>query len=145
MKNNPVILNTGDGAWAFEKHAQYLAPTLWLDIAQQSSSSGLTYLLYCDDDRIINNLNSFIPIDAIKTASDKRLIAQKFQEHNVPSPETVLIENKQDLIQFLNTNQEKKWCLKWAIGCGGKGHQLVNEDNVNDIADNYPLPFVVQG
>ncbi len=142
MNDRGVILNQGNGAWAFSHHAQRLARSLWLKIGD--SPAPLNYVLWCEDDRLYSNINSFIPLSGIKIASDKRLIAQKFIEYNVATPKTFLIETKDELSDFLRKNNNQQWCLKWPTGCGGMGHQLINSQNYQQIADDYPRPFVVQ-
>ena len=135
-----AILNSGNGAWAFQAYAERLSRILWLQ--PTTIPSELNYLLWFDSNDLGNVQNSFIPIDAIKTASDKRSIATKFRIENVPVPETALLATVEELNQFVATRVEKEWCLKWPVGCGATGHRLLTKNLA--IPDNWPKPFVVQ-
>ena len=58
----------------------------------------------------------FIPTKAIRLASDKRLLAQVFIEHGVPTPETRLLDTFADVLQFLRQHLQAEWCLKYPTG-----------------------------
>ena len=91
----PTILNKSEGKWAFENLAQMLSKSLWVDISENAGD--LNYILCADIDHDDNTINSFIPIDSIKIASDKREVERKFNSHNVARPRTFILESSNSL------------------------------------------------
>jgi hypothetical protein len=76
--NKVAILNESACKWAFENLAQILSRSLWIDISEHPGD--LNYVLCTDSELITNKINSFIPIDSIQIAADKRKIEQRFND-----------------------------------------------------------------
>ncbi|VEP12754.1 conserved hypothetical protein [Hyella patelloides LEGE 07179] len=134
-----VILNSGLGAWAFQELADNLANELNIKISE--TPGDYNYVLAWD--KTLENFvdKSFIPFEGIKLASDKREQAKIFKDNNIPTPETHLLNNYQDVIKFIGNNFSQ-WCLKYPVGCGASGHRIIN--NVADIPQDWLRPYVVQ-
>lgn len=135
-----VILNCGDAAWAFQELAESLANTLQIKIADSPEDYNYVLGLNEADLEQIRN-KTFIPIEAIKLAADKRLLAQKFVENGISVPTTHLLNSHQEVVNFIE-NQTEQWCLKYPIGCGASGHIIIN--NIKDIPQKWLKPYVVQ-
>jgi hypothetical protein len=134
------VLNSGDGGWGFEPLAVQLSAALGIDVA--SEPRRFNYLLYVEDTDQPIGFDVFIPIAAIRLASDKRLLAEVFIEHAVPAPETHLLDTFDTVLEFLRKNSSREWCLKYPTSCGANGHRLINETSPEP--PNWPRPFVVQ-
>lgn len=134
------ILNRSDGKWAFSDLAEILSKTLWIDVSE--SEGDINYVLCIEPEKINSSLNSFISLNAIKTASDKRLIEQKFALHNVKRPKTFIIESLQEVESFLSEYDRHSWVLKYPIGCGGIHHRIV--ENVSQIPEQWESPYLLQ-
>src|ERR1700744_3152169 len=134
------VLNSGAGSWAFEPLAQLLSQALGIEIS--GSPRRFNYLLHLENTALLDSFSSFIPIEAIRIASDKRLLATAFNQHHVPIPQTVLIETFDDSQKFLSNHPAQKWCLKFPTGCGARGHRRLSLGDVEP--PNWPRPFVVQ-
>lgn len=137
---NAVVLNADPGAWAFHDHAQRLARALNLPIA--SEPAAYNYVLAWDEDRPLPTGRSFIPFDAMRLASDKRLLAATFAQARVPTPITHLLDTPDDVRHFLEHDPHLERCLKWPIACGASGHRLIT--NPADVPTDWPRPYVVQ-
>ena len=138
--NQKVILNSGDGAWAFQALAESLADSLQIKISHVPGD--FNYVLSWDEENIQAILSKmFIPWQGIKLASDKRLLADVFIRNNIAIPETHLIDTHQEVLDFLR-NTTKQWCLKYPIGCGASGHKIINCDR--DVPQEWLQPYVVQ-
>jgi len=134
------ILNSGPGSWAFEPLARSLASALGVEICDTPRS--YNYLLHWESGLLNADQRSFIPIESIEIAADKRRLAAAFTEANVPTPETLLIPSFAAAVDLVRTRPEKQWCLKYPTGCGGKGHRLLSPGDSEP--PNWPKPFVVQ-
>jgi glutathione synthase/RimK-type ligase-like ATP-grasp enzyme len=138
--NDCCILNGGSGSWAFDTLAQQLSTALRVSISAQARR--FNYLLQVDSLSDDFSQKVFIPISSIHLASDKRLIAETFQRHGVPTPHTVLSDTFGDVIDFVAQHPDIEWCLKFPTGCGANGHRLVNVSSSEP--PNWPRPFVLQ-
>jgi len=132
------ILNGGSGAWAFAALAQRLAQALHVPIVTQPTL--LNYVLEWDGPRAWLAGRSFIPLEALAIAADKREVARAFALHAVACPRTVLLA-RSEVPRFLQT-QPGRWVLKYPLGCGGFGHRLI--DTSVTIPSQWPEPCVVQ-
>jgi carbamoylphosphate synthase large subunit len=136
----PVILNQSDGGWAFENLAQMLCRSLWIDISENVGN--LNYVLCNDTKKTDANCNSFIPLDSIRIASDKREIEKKFKAAGVPRPQTFILESSQQVQLFLESHNSNAWILKYPTGCGGIHHRIIQY--VDEIPEKWPEPFLIQ-
>lgn len=134
------ILNSGGGAWAFEGLATQLAAALWVDVSETSRE--FNYLLFAEDATIPPEATLFIPYAAMKLAADKRLLAECFLKHTVPTPETLLIDDWAEVERLVSLRADREWCLKYPLGCGGSGHRLIEKGM--KLPGAWPRPFVVQ-
>lgn len=134
------VLNSGSGSWAFEPLALQLSASLGVDVATEPRR--FNYLLQVDDATRQVDCPVFIPIGAIHLASDKRLLAEVFDKHDVPTPETHLLDCYEQVLSFVNERSGSEWCLKYPTSCGGSGHRMIDEGSVEPA--NWPRPFVVQ-
>ncbi|MEO7714952.1 MAG: ATP-grasp domain-containing protein [Capsulimonas sp.] len=140
MERSYGILNAGDGAWAFEEHAQRLSRILGAEIITKPRE--FNYVLSLEDEGLPEFAQSFIPLASLLLASDKRLLATAFQEHGVATPATILAEDAAEVMDIVRENGQCKWCLKWPIGCGGSGHRVI--ETAAAIPADWPRPYVVQ-
>ena len=139
MKSDCCVLNEGDGAWAFQPLAEQLSRAIGIDISTQTRR--FNYLLHADG-AVDETARYFIPLDSIRIAADKRLLAEIFEKHCVPRPETRVFDQFEDALEFVRSEPTKQWCLKFPTGCGGSGHQMLTGESQEDR--NWPKPFVVQ-
>lgn len=135
----PTIVNRTGGKWAFEKLANILSKSLWLDITEDFGD--INYML-CVEENNIYNVSNFIPIKSIKIAADKREIEKKFKEYYVPRPKTFLANNEKEVEVILSSYPKIQWILKYPIGCGGINHRLI--ENINQIPKRWPKPLLIQ-
>ncbi|MFN7137778.1 MAG: RimK family alpha-L-glutamate ligase [Limisphaerales bacterium] len=133
------ILNSGSGAWAFEPLARDLSKAIGVDLSE--TPRDFNYILYWESE-VPPPFASFIDWNAIRAASDKRLLAKLFDDHDVPRPETKLCETFSNVRQHLKANRNREWCLKYPTSCGAAGHILLT-DLINEPV-NWPRPFIVQ-
>ncbi len=133
------VLCGGDGAWAFEPLARELAAALWVDVSPEPRR--FNYVLFADSVPLPNGCASFVPLDAIALAGDKRRAAEAFARHGVPSPETHLFDTWGAVQQFRASRADTEWCLKFPTASGASGHRMLT-----DAAPPkwWPAPFVVQ-
>ena len=136
---NAAVLNAGSGAWAFEPLAQNLSRALGVPVRQ--TPAAFNYVLGWDADTLPNG-ESFVPLEAIAIATDKRETARVFGACQVPSPATFLLDGPEELRAFLGEYASQRWVLKWPTGCGGAGHRLIEAGDA--VAADWPRPFVVQ-
>lgn len=132
-----AVLSEGPDAWIFEPLAERLSQVLGWPIV--SSPSRLNYVLAWEGAEVAN---SFVPFEAMRIASDKRLVAHAFSISQVPTPETLLPESEHDLQQVLALRSHEEWVLKWPTGCGGVGHRIIASGD--EVPPNWPRPFVLQ-
>lgn len=134
-----AVLNAGDSAWIFEAHARHMSHVLGIPISE--TAANFNYVLGWDEAQPLPG-ESFIAREAMRLSSDKRLLALCFGENDVATPRTVLIEQENEMRDFLRENHQTEWVLKWPIGCGATGHHLIFHDSV--VARDWPKPFIVQ-
>lgn len=135
----PAIVNQGGGKWAFEKLANMLTESLWIDVTDNFGD--IDYIL-CLEKEEVNDINSFVPIQSIKIASDKRAIAERFNAYDVNRPKTFIANNETEIELILSEYPETLWILKYPTGCGGINHRFL--DNVSQIPKNWEKPFLIQ-
>ncbi|MBP3959539.1 hypothetical protein J8F10_30210 [Gemmata sp. G18] len=133
------VLCGGDGAWAFEPLARDLAAALWVEVSPEPRR--LNYLLFTDAVPLPKGCESFVPLDAIGLAADKRRLAHVFTRARVPIPETRLFDLWDEVQQFRETRAETEWCLKFPTASGASGHRMLTEAAPPKW---WPVPFVVQ-
>jgi glutathione synthase/RimK-type ligase-like ATP-grasp enzyme len=134
-----VILNAGDASWVFEEHAQNLAGVFHVPIS--STPTEYNYLLGWQGAEPPSG-KSFIPYASIQLASDKRLLAQVFANHQIATPQTHLLDSEAEVKQLIQGSGSKQWVLKWPTGCGASGHRL--QDLNAPIPQDWPRPYVLQ-
>lgn len=118
MRPGPCcVLNAGGGAWAFEALARRLADDLWVDVAD--TPRAYNYVLSSDDSDPVHGGGSFVPLDAVRAAADKRVLARVFAAHAVPIPETYLLDRMDDAHRLRAANPDRAWCVKYPTACGG--------------------------
>jgi glutathione synthase/RimK-type ligase-like ATP-grasp enzyme len=134
------VWNDGYGAWAFDRLAADLSTLLGVDVSDKPRR--FNYLLHLDDSRQVADCDLFIPIEAIRSAGDKRQLALIFNQHGVPTPLTRLFDDFDQVKNFVRLEPDTEWCLKYPTGCGGAGHQLISEGTAEPA--DWPRPFIVQ-
>jgi len=132
-----AVLNSGGTAWAFASHAEHLSRLFHLPIS--SEPAGRNYVLGWEGP---DTISSFIPLDAMRAAADKRLLAERFAAAGVSVPRTLLLESVEVVHRLLETDHGVQWVLKWPTGCGAAGHRILGPETV--IAEDWPRPLVVQ-
>ncbi len=132
-------MNGGKGAWAFDPLAEKLASYLNIEISDRPRL--YNYLLNLEEGTEVD-FNVFIPMDSVRLASDKRLLAQVFNDHKVPTPLTILCEDYVEVLSTIRGNPEREWCLKFPTSCGASGHRVVSASSAEP--PNWPTPFVLQ-
>ena len=135
----PKIVNQTAGEWAFDKLANILSQSLWVDVEEDFGD--INYLLYADEQKA-DKINNFIPIESIKIAADKRKIEKKFNQYRVARPKTFLADNQKEVELILSEYSQIRWILKYPIGCGGINHRFI--DHINQIPKGWPQPFLLQ-
>ena len=95
------LLNADAGSWVFDALAKNLSSALWIEIVREPVERN--YVLGWEGPLEALNARSFVPVDAIRVASDKRLIAQAFLNAKVPAPRTVLCETTAELEAVLKS------------------------------------------
>jgi glutathione synthase/RimK-type ligase-like ATP-grasp enzyme len=133
-------LNSGDGAWAFEPLAVELSRALQIEVF--SKPRRFNYLLHVEDGDIVPNGDFFIPVQSIRLAADKRLLATVFAKSRVPTPVTRLFEAFEEARRFVSENPDREWCLKYPTSCGANGHRMISGADAEP--PNWPRPFIVQ-
>ncbi len=134
------VLNGGGGAWAFEGLARQLAAALWIDIAPQPRR--YNYLLSVEGHDPADCGRLFIPYAAIELASDKRLLATAFATHEVPSPESWVMDTPDGAFALCRARPDREWCLKYPTGCGASGHRMLTDGM--RLPPLWPRPLLVQ-
>lgn len=132
------ILNNQTGGWAFSAIATMLSNALGIDIVEEPVD--YNYVLSWEPIKEITG-KTFIPLNSILVAADKRKIAKLFNSYHVPSPKTVLCETLNQVKNILEDNSSE-WVLKYPTGCGANGHRMIK--NLNDIPNNWLKPYIIQ-
>ena len=134
-----AILNSGNGAWAFDGLAAELARVLWVEVLDHPAD--LVYLLGWDGEEP-PTCKTFIPFESVQIAADKRLQAQLFAARGLAVPRTHLLESHAEVARWLEAERGSEWVLKYPIGCGASGHRLLREGE--PLPKEWPRPYVVQ-
>jgi glutathione synthase/RimK-type ligase-like ATP-grasp enzyme len=134
------ILNGGTGAWAFEPLALQLSAAIGVAISE--TPRRFNYVLCMDYLPNPFSAQTFVPLDAIERAADKRLLADAFLRAGVPAPETRLIDDFAAVVNFISERSGRRWCLKYPTGCGGNGHRFITASDSEP--PKWPKPFIVQ-
>jgi len=133
-----AILNQRPGAWAFSELAAQLERALWVDVVDQPAA--FNYVLFWDG--VGDAPPSFVPLASIDIAGDKRAQTELFREAAVPTPFTVLLDTPDEVRDFVRDHDDRRWVLKYPIGCGAAGHHILTTEP--RFRDDWPRPFVVQ-
>jgi glutathione synthase/RimK-type ligase-like ATP-grasp enzyme len=99
-------------------------------------------VLFTESPELPAGCRSFIDSEAVRTAGDKRLLAEVFARAGVPTPETRLVGSLDEARRFAAERADREWCLKYPIGCGAAGHRLLAE--TARLPADWPLPLIVQ-
>jgi hypothetical protein len=134
------VLNSGGGAWAFAALARQLSDALGVDVSE--TPRDYNYLLHSDDFDSAACGELFIPFRGMQLAADKRLLAELFASHGVPTPATRLIATLGEAKRLLAEKSDLQWCIKFPNGCGASGHRLLTPGMV--LPGDWPAPLVVQ-
>jgi glutathione synthase/RimK-type ligase-like ATP-grasp enzyme len=135
-----AILNKSEGKWVFDDLAQILSKSLWIDVSENPGF--LNYILCAEPEIIDRNLNSFIPLDSIRIASDKREIEKRFKSYGVARPQTFILETTADVESVLTEYKNRSWILKYPTGCGGMNHRIL--EDTSEIPTKWPKPYILQ-
>jgi glutathione synthase/RimK-type ligase-like ATP-grasp enzyme len=135
-----TILNSSNGKWAFDNLAQMLSRSLWVDVSEVPGD--INYILCADTELTDREINSFIPIESIKVAADKREVECRFEAHNVVRPKTFILDSRSDVKAILDRFDRQRWILKYPTGCGGIHHRII--EDVSQIPAKWPRPFLIQ-
>jgi glutathione synthase/RimK-type ligase-like ATP-grasp enzyme len=134
------ILNEGGGTWAFEGLARQLGDALWIDVSEVPRD--FNYFLTADRFAPSACGDLFISFQAMRLASDKRLLAEVFTTHRVPTQATRLLGSLAEAKAFAADERPREWCVKFPTGCGATGHRILTPDVA--LFEGWPRPLVVQ-
>lgn len=137
-----ALINAGEAAWLFDDHARTMADAFGVPVVDDPAGVDFAYLLAWDKPEAPAGVQTFIPFEGMTIAADKRLIASAFAWADVPRPETYLIGHQRDVLEFVESHADRRWVLKWPIGCGATGHRIIGPGDAFD--DDWPAPFVLQ-
>ena len=138
--NDCCVLNSGSGAWAFESLANELSASLGVEVSNEARA--FNYVLHVDQSDWPTEGTVFIPIESVRLAADKRLLAARFAEFEVPIPATRLLDSWDAVLDYVRRHSTYEWCLKYPTSCGGSGHRLISGESAEP--PNWPRPFIVQ-
>lgn len=134
------VLSAGPGAWAFEPLATRLSSVLGIDISDKPRA--FNYLLHVDSVEELSGVDTFVPVESIKMAADKRLIAAAFNANQVSTPRTFLCDTFEEARSVVREHHESEWCLKYPTSCGANGHRMLTL--ADEEPPRWPTAFVVQ-
>lgn len=134
------VLNGGNAGWAFESIASQLGALLGVDVTTKPRR--YNYVLQMECESLPSACASFVPMEAIHLAGDKRLLATVFNREKVSAPTTKLFGNFQGALEFVRGHADKQWCLKYPTSCGANGHRMLSSSDTEP--PNWPQPFVLQ-
>ncbi len=135
-----AILHRGPHRPAFGKLPERLARLTGWPIREEDAGLDLAYVLAWDGEP--PRCRTFVPWDAIQLAHDKRAQARAFQSAGVPTPETHLLPDAAAVRELAARRGDRRWVLKWPLGCGGVGHRLLTPET--PITRVWPAPHLVQ-
>ena len=144
MKHSSVraaILHAGPWKDVFGDFPAHLSACTGLPITERPDGLDLAYVLGWFERKPLP-CESFIPLDAVYLAHDKRRQAKFFSENGIAAPESLLVGTEDEVLAFSRTRPDKEWLLKWPVGCGGIGHQVL--DAKTEITPLWRPPFLVQ-
>ena len=143
--NTPVvpaaILHTGPWKDVFGDFPSRLSASTGLPVTETPDGLALVYVLGWFEHRPLP-CESFIPLDAIYLTHDKRKQATLFRDHGIATPESHLVATEEEALAFPRQRPDKEWILKWPVGCGGDGHQILDARTV--VTPLWRPPFLVQ-
>jgi len=119
------------GAWAFAGVAASLARALHVPVVDRPAHRNYCFYRPADVDA-----DSFIPAEAVRVASDKRLQAALFAGAGVPTPDTALVAD------LAEARRSGRWVLKYPVGCGAAGRRLLTEET--RLPGDWPKPLLIQ-
>ena len=134
------ILHGGPGGWPFDPIAKQLGDALWIDISE--TPRDYNYLLFVDQFDESNCGELFISLQSMRWAADKRLLAERFATHGVPTPQTFLVDSLDEAHHIRLTHPQIEWCLKYPTGCGASGHRMLTDGMT--LPKSWPHPLIVQ-
>jgi hypothetical protein len=100
---------------------------LWLDVTPEPAD--YIYLLGWDRPEP-PAFQTFISYNSILIASDKRRQADLFSRHGVRTPRTYLLDSWAEVMRLIEVESSTQWILKYPIGCGAVGHQMLHTDSI---------------
>jgi hypothetical protein len=140
LSEHCCVLNGGAGAWAFEPLAAQLSDSMGIPVSAEPRE--FNYVLNVEEPDSLRSSGFFIPLESIRLASDKRMLASVFNNFRVPTPRTVLFDQFNDVLRFIGAHATQEWCLKYPTSCGANGHRMLSD--ASPEPPNWPRPFVVQ-
>ncbi|MEU6709619.1 hypothetical protein [Streptomyces wuyuanensis] len=144
MGLHAAILNQEPESVLFGNLPEQMSALTGWPVTTQDSNLDIAYLMGWAK-RTPPRCRSFVPYQALLTALDKRSQARAFALARVPVPETVLLHSEDELRHLLRAAPERRWALKWPLGCGGLGHRLVTTaTDFGPLTALWPRPLVVQ-
>ncbi len=138
MKHQAGIIISKNAEWALGDFPEQLSSLLNVPIVYDPTD--FNYIV-SDIPIGLPDRSSFIPLDGIRIASDKRKQMQLFSRMDVPTPETHLIYNQIQLSSLLNETSGR-WVLKYPTSCGGTGHRVI--EHSSEVPDGWPTPLIIQ-
>ncbi len=144
MNRKPVhaaILHSGPWKNLFGDFPSYLSRVTGLPLVETPEGLDMAYVMGWPEHSPLP-CESFIPLEAVYLAHDKRKQAAFFSTNGITTPETHLIFSEADALAFHRNRPDREWLLKWPTGCGGTGHQVL-DDNTR-ITPFWKPPFLVQ-
>ena len=63
----------------------------------------------------------------IETANDKILLDKAMKSYGIPTPCSEEITTYEDLLVFICSHPEKRFCIKMRNGCGGRGFYIIGD------------------
>lgn len=136
-----ALLHRGWGRSLFGDHAAYLSRLTGLPIVETDLGLDFAYLLAWAG-AAAPACPTFVPYQSILLAADKRALAPVFAAAGVAVPETHLLESPEAVRAFPALHPERRWVLKWPLGCGALGHQIIGPDTA--LTPLWQPPFLVQ-
>jgi hypothetical protein len=137
---NTAIVNNSHGKWIFEELAYILSRSLWVEVSENIGD--INYLLCVDPKITKKHINSFISLNSIEIASDKRRLEYSFRYYSVKRPTTLILQTSQEIQSILKNTDDNRWILKYPTGCGGMHHRIIQ--NASEIPKKWPQPFLLQ-
>ena len=77
----------------------------------------------------------------IETANDKILLDRAMKSSGIPTPCSAAITTYEDLLVFICSHPEKRFCIKMRNGCGGRGFYIIG-DSMYSTGDQTEKRFI---